>query len=116
MRIKVIVPFPLDTSAVNLRRRQLSPQLVGSDTEVTFVPVRASGDWGDSCHDDLLVDFFVYAEGLGSETEGFDAVSVDTVSDAGLLALRSRLRIPAVGHGPASSLTAWPLVRGSSLL
>ena len=55
--------------------------------------------WGDSTHDALLQDFFVYEEGMRSEEEGFDAVCVDSVSDSGVAALRSRLRIPVVGPG-----------------
>ena len=36
------------------------------------------------------------------EEEGFDAVCIDTVSDSGLYALRSRLSIPVFGPGQAA--------------
>jgi allantoin racemase len=116
MRIKVIVPFPLNSDAVALRRQQLPDLAINRGTEVTYVPVAASGDWGDSYHDDLLMDFFVYTEGMRSEEEGYDAVCIDTASDAGLARLRSRLTIPVLGPGQTSCLVACLLGRRFSIL
>ena len=66
--------------------------------------------WGDSLHDSLLLDFFVYEEGMRAEQEGFDAFCIDSVSDSGLSALRSRLSIPVIGPGQISfhiACTLW---------
>ena len=42
---------------------------------------------------------YVAEAGLRAEDEGFDAVVIDTMSDSGLWALRSRLTIPVFGPG-----------------
>src|SRR4029078_6021300 len=47
-------------------------------------------------------DRCVTEAGLGGEDEGFDAVVIDTMSDSGLWALRSRLSIPVLGPGLVS--------------
>jgi allantoin racemase len=99
MRIKVIVPFPLDAAGVELRRRGIPDGLIPPDVEVTFVPVRNGPASVDSIYDIFLIDMFVFEEGLKSEAEGYDAVCIDTVSDSGLKPLRSRLNIPVIGPG-----------------
>ncbi len=75
---------------------------------------------GDSYHDMLLMDWTVFQEGVTAEDEGYDAVLIDTVSDSGVAALRSRLSIPVIGPGAAAFgaamllgkrftvLTMWP--------
>jgi Asp/Glu/hydantoin racemase len=102
MRIKVIIPFPMDEAGVSLREAQLPPGARGSIEEITFSPVRNSGLLADSHYESVLIDCYVTAEGVHAEEEGFDAVVIDTVSDAGLEALRSRLQIPVVGPGQTS--------------
>jgi len=57
-------------------------------------------------HDEQMIDMAVFEAGLSAEDEGFDAVCIDTVSDSGMYALRSRLSIPVVGPGQASLHTA----------
>ena len=102
MRIKVIVPFPMDEDGLRKRAEQIPQELCVGGTRAVFVPVKNSCAWGDSPHDSLLLDFFVYEEGLRAEIEGFDAVCIDSVSDSGLAPLRSRLSIPVVGPGQLS--------------
>ena len=43
-----------------------------------------------------LADAFVLEAGLAAESEGYDAVCINSMSDSGLSALRSRLDIPVV--------------------
>lgn len=102
MRIKFVVPFPVDQEGIHNRELQIPPDMRLPGSSVEFVAVKNSGAWGDSAHDNLLMDFFVYEEGMRAEREGYDAVCVDTVSDAALMALRSRLSIPVVGPGQTS--------------
>lgn len=45
------------------------------------------------------MEMYVFEAGMRAEEEGCDAVVMDTVSDSGLDALRSRLTIPVVGPG-----------------
>ena len=41
----------------------------------------------------------VFEAGLKAEEEGYDAVCIDTVSDSGMYALRSKLSIPVINPG-----------------
>jgi allantoin racemase len=119
-RIKVIVPIPMDAAGVANRALQLPESVIRAGFEPEFVAVRWGAALGDSYHDMLLMDWTVFQAGLTAEAEGFDAVCIDTVSDSGLRALRSRLNIPVLGPGEASFhlacmlgkkftvLTMWP--------
>jgi allantoin racemase len=62
------------------------------------------------------MDTFVFEAGLRAEAEGYAAVCIDTVSDSGLYALRSRLSIPVVGPGQAAFYTACMLGQKFSIL
>jgi allantoin racemase len=116
VRIKFVIPIALDEEGVRNRIGQIPEGLLLTSTEVVFVPAKNGPTWGDSTHDALLQDFFVYEEGMRSEEEGFDAVCVDSVSDSGVAALRSRLRIPVVGPGHVSYQVAGLLGRRFSIL
>ena len=56
-------------------------------------PVRNSATLVDCYYEDLVFDMYIAEAGLRAEEEGYDAVIMDTVSDSGLYALRSRLTI-----------------------
>lgn len=101
-RIKVIVPIPLDAAGVANRAGQLPPRMILPDMQAEFVAVQWGAALGDSYYDTLLMDMSVFEAGLKAEEEGFAAVCIDTVSDSGLYALRSRLSIPVVGPGQAA--------------
>ncbi len=75
-------------------------EILGPDTEVECVPVRNAGALLDSAYDALVFDMYVTEAGLRAEDEGFDAVVMDTMSDSGLWALRSRLSIPVLRARP----------------
>ena len=115
-RIKVIVPIPMDEAGVANRRSQLSDALIAPG----FVPEFAAVPWGaalgDSYHDMLLMDWTVFQAGISAEDEGYAAVVVDTVSDSGVRALRSRLSIPVVGPGEAAFHMAMTLGKKFTIL
>jgi len=98
-RVKVIVPFPFDEKGIANRRAQLPDEFIRPGFEVEFVPVKNSCAYGDSYYDTLLMDMFIFEAGLRAEQEGYAAVCIDTVSDSGMYALRSRLKIPVLGPG-----------------
>ena len=98
-RVKVIVPFPFDEKGIANRRSQLPDALIRSGFEAEFVPVKNSCAYADSYYDTMLLDMFIFETGLKAEEEGYAAVCIDTVSDSGLYALRSRLTIPVLGPG-----------------
>jgi len=101
-RVKIIVPIPMDAAGVANRASQLQPTLIREGFEVKFDVVGWGAALGDSYYDSLLMEMSVFEAGLEAEKEGFDAVCIDTVSDSGMYALRSRLAIPVVGPGQAS--------------
>lgn len=101
-RIKVIVPIPMDAAGVANRAGQLPPGVVAPGFKPEFSAVGWGAALGDSYHDMLLMDWTVFQAGIGAEDDGYSAVVIDTVSDSGLRALRSRLSIPVVGPGEAA--------------
>lgn len=115
-KVLVIVPFPLDEKGLMNRRAQLKPELFGPDFEFHYKPVKSSCAFGDSYHDYLLLDVAIYEAGLEAEREGYDAICIDTVSDSGMNALRSRLSIPVVGPGQAMFHIACVLGKKFSVL
>lgn len=115
-RIKVIVPVPMDAAGVANRAAQLPPNLVRDGFEPEFVAVSWGAGLGDSYHDMLLMDWSVFQAGVKAEEEGYDAVCIDTVSDSGLYALRSRLSIPVLAPGQVAFHTAMTLGKKFSII
>ena len=89
---------------------------VRPDTKIECFPVRAGGMLQDSFYESLLFDAYVTEAGMRAEEEGFDAVVIDTVSDAGMAALRSHLSIPVIAPGLAAYTLAMSLGRHFSVL
>ncbi len=101
-RIKIIVPIPMDQEGVANRASQLAPEMIAAGMSVDFVAVSWGAALGDSYYDAQLMDMSVFEAGLKAQEEGYDAVCIDTVSDSGMYALRSRLSIPVLGPGQAA--------------
>src|SRR5207237_7813626 len=80
------------------------------------IPVRNSATLVDSYYDSLAFDMYITEAGLRAEEEGYDAVIMDTVSDSGLYALRSRLTIPVIGPGLVSYAVAIMLGKRFSIV
>jgi len=117
VRIKYIVPYPLDEAALARRAAQLPQELRTPGVEYAFVPVKNSCVGApDSAYELAILDAYMIEAGLPSEEEGFDAVVLDTVSDSGLAALRSRLSIPVVGPGQVQQHVAAILGKRFSIL
>ena len=115
-RIKMIVPIPMDEAGVANRASQLPATLVDQKYVVDFVAVSWGAALGDSYYDTLLMDMSVFEAGIKAEEEGYSAVCIDTVSDSGLYALRSRLNIPVVAPGQAALFTACMLGHKFSII
>ena len=96
----------MDAAGVANRASQLPDVLVREGFDVEFVAVSWGAALGDSYYDTMLMDMSVFEAGLKAEEEGYDAVCIDTVSDSGMYALRSRLSIPVIGPGQAAMHTA----------
>lgn len=106
MRIKMIMPVPLPPEAVEGFAAQIPPSLRRPDVSIDFVGTRNGATLLDSAYERTLADAFVLDAGLTAEAEGYNAVCINSMSDSGLAALRSRLRIPVVGPGQACLLMA----------
>jgi allantoin racemase len=116
MRIKFIIPFPFDEEGIANRAAQIPEELLGPETVVECVPVRNSATLVDCHYEALVFDMYVAEAGLRAEEEGYDAVIMDTVSDSGLYALRSRLSIPVLGPGLVSYAVAIVLGKRFSII
>lgn len=102
MRIKYIITHPVDDDALALRASQVPRELLAPDTEVECIRVRNSATIVDCYYEALVFDMYIVEAGIRAQEEGFDAVIMDTVSDSGIYALRSRLDIPVIGPGMVS--------------
>jgi len=108
-KVLVIVPFPMSEQNRDQRRAQLKAVGLGPDIAFDFESVRIAPRNYVSASDMVLADIGILEAGLEAERRGYDAVCIDTMSDSGLAALRSELRIPVIGPGRASMLTAMML-------
>ena len=113
-RIKMILPVPLPPEALDGFAAQFPPGTTGA--QIDFVAAKAGAKILDSYFEMTLADAFVLEAGMRAEDEGYDAVCINSMSDSGLHALRSRLKIPVIGPGQACMLTACMLGEKFSVL
>lgn len=116
MRIKMIVPVPLPAEAIAAFASQMPPGLVREGITVDFTGVRAGTTCLDSLFEATMADAFCLEAGIRAEKEGYDAVCLNSMSDSGLAALRSRLSIPVTGPGRSSFHLAADLGRKFSVV
>ena len=115
-KILVIVPFAMSEDNRELRRQQLDSLSLPPGVQFEYRSVKAGPVNYASHHDFVLADVSIFEAGCRAEQEGFDAVCIDTMSDSGVAALRSVLRIPVVGPGKVSMLTALMLGDNFSII
>ncbi|MDY6963425.1 MAG: aspartate/glutamate racemase family protein, partial [Pseudomonadota bacterium] len=115
-RIKMIVPVPVPEAALEAFAAQIPHHLLNSETKVEFAcAARGEGVLG-SLYEGLVADAFCLEAGARAESEGFDAVCINSMSDSGVAALRSRLNIPVVGTAQATYHLACQLGKKFSIL
>jgi len=112
-KILVIVPFALDAEGVARRRDQLKAVKLEPDSEFHYRPVKAGPTSFMSPHDWTLMDLAIFEAGASAQEEGYDAVCIDTMSDSGMLALRSVLDIPVVSPAAPRCCSPLPWARNS---
>ena len=115
-KILVIVPFAMSEDNRQLRRQQLDSLSLPPGVHFEYRSVKAGPVNYASHHDFVLADVSIFEAGCRAEQEGFDAVCIDTMSDSGVAALRSVLRIPVVGPGKVSMLSALMLGENFSII
>lgn len=115
MKVRLVIPRPLDGGALASRMAAIPAGSVGAGLTLEPVVVdRAPAD--DSEYERTLQAVSVLGAAASAEAEGCDAVVVDGFDDPGLYALRSRLSIPVVGPGLASFTIALTLGPTFSIL
>ncbi|SDI13609.1 aspartate/glutamate racemase family protein [Pseudomonas panipatensis] len=115
-RIKMIFPVPMSEATRPLVESQLPASLVRADIDVSFVGAGQVMSLADSYYDMAIMEAAVIQAGVKAEEEGYDALCINTVSDSGLAALRSRLSIPVLAPGIAAFHTACMLGHRFSIL
>jgi allantoin racemase len=115
VKIKLIVPRPLDQGDEAALASRFPPDAIGPSIEIAAVGVERATRLGDE-YEETLRAVAVVAAGADAEEDGFDAVVIDSVLDPGLYALRSRLSIPVVGPGLAAYSVALTLGLRFSIL
>ncbi len=115
-RIKMIVPVPVPEAALQAFASQIPADMMAEDTEIVFdCAARGEGALG-SLYEGAIADAFCLEAGARAEEEGFAAVCVNSMSDSGVAALRSRLTIPVVGTAQATYHLACQLGKRFSIL
>ena len=115
-RIRVIFPVPMSEQTRDLIESQIPPEFIGPGFEPQFVGSKRLMTLANSYYDMFIMDSIVVEAGLSAEADGCAAVCINTVSDSGLAALRSRLDIPVVAPGQASFHVACSLGHKFSVL
>lgn len=115
-RIKMIFPVPMSEATRPLVESQLPESMVRDDIVVSFVGAGRIMTLADSFFDMAIMEAAVIEAGMKAEEEGFDAVCINSMSDSGLSALRSRLSIPVLGPAITSFHTACMLGNKFSVL
>jgi allantoin racemase len=115
-RVRIIVPVPLPPAAVQNFASQLPAEFIAPGFAAEFAAVRNGGALGGDQFEAMLFDAFVFDAGVSAEADGCAAVCVNSLSDSGVAALRSRLSIPVVGAGQAAFLAACLLGKRFSVI
>ena len=115
-RIKMILPIPVPPQALPAFAAQIPERLRRPGLVVDFFGTRSGAAILDSHYEATLADAFVLEAGASAQIEGYHAVCINSMSDSGLHALRSRLDIPVVGPGQASFHLAAMLGRRFSVV
>ena len=118
-KILVIVPFPMTNAQLANRKEQSKKVILDENIELHYQPVKAAPRTFVSQEDYLIADIAILETGLKAQSDGYDAICIDTVSDSGMAALRSVLDIPVIGPGRIMFLTAFvtaSLVNGAGTI
>ena len=108
-RAAVIVPFPFDEEGLDYRRAEMEQVELSGAVTFDYKPLKAGPMHFLGRHDEFLVEFAILEAGIALAEEGYDAITVNTLSDSGVAELRAVLDIPVVSNGKSSLLYALTL-------
>jgi allantoin racemase len=112
----MLLPVPAPQAAHALFAGQVPDSLKRAGTTLDFVFPREGARILDSYYEDVLASAFILEAASKAESGGYDAVCIDTMTDTGIEAVRSRLRIPVAGAGESSMLLAASLAGKFSIV
>lgn len=115
-RIKMIIPVPVPAEALDAFASQIPAELVRPDIAIEFACAPKGGRTLDSHYEGVLADAFCLEAGMRAEAEGFAAVCINSMSDSGVSALRSRLSIPVIGTAQSAYAAATLLGKKFSII
>src|SRR5690606_13829147 len=115
-RVKMIFLVPMSEATRPMVESQLPPEFRRSDIDISFFGAGNTITLADSYYDMAVMELAVIQAGIQAQEDGFDAVCINTVSDSGLAALRSRLSIPVLSPGQSAFHVASMLGHKFSIL
>lgn len=115
-RIVMILPVPVPPPALDFFAAQIPPALRKPEYAIEFIAPKNGARILDSYYEATLADAFVLEAGIKAAESGADALCINSMSDSGVQALRSRLDIPVVGPGQATFAMACLLGQKFSVL
>ena len=114
-RIAMIVPVPVPDAALDAFARQIPQTLVDRST-VEFRCPTGGGGTLDSYYEGAIADYHCVEAGIAAAEDGCDLVCINSMSDSGIPALRSRLSIPVVATAHSTYAAASQLGRRFSII
>lgn len=114
-RIAMIVPVPVSQPALDAFASQI-PESLADRVDIEFSCAERGGATLDSYYEGTLADFYCLKAGIEVAERGCDAICINSMSDSGVTALRSRLTIPVVGTAQSTYLAACLLGKRFSIL
>jgi allantoin racemase len=112
----MIVPVPVPQVALEAFSAQIPAHLMMPGVSVEFACAARGGSALDSIYEGAIADAYCLEAGARAEVEGFAAICINSMSDSGVAALRSRLTIPVVGTAQSTYALASQLGRRFSIL
>ncbi len=115
-RIRMIIPVPVPEEGLRAFSAQVPPELAARGVTVEMTCAARGGGALGSIYEGSIADAFCLEAGATAEADGCAAVCVNSMSDSGVAALRSRLSIPVVGAAQPTYALAAQLGRRFSIL
>ncbi|MBC2660172.1 hydrogenase expression protein HupH [Novosphingobium flavum] len=112
----MIIPVPVPDEALHAFAAQVPPELAAQRITVEMTCAARGGGALGSIYEGTVADAFCLEAGASAEIDGCAAVCVNSMSDSGVAALRSRLSIPVVGAAQPTYALAAQLGRRFSIL
>ena len=112
----MIVPVPVPEAALGAFASQIPATLIAPGVKVEFTCAPRGGGALGSIYEGAVAEAYCLEAGARAEEEGCAAVCINSMSDSGVAALRSRLSIPVVGTAQSTYALASQLGKRFSIL